>query len=700
MKTFGKWIAKNRILVLIVSLLLLIPSVLGILGTRINYDILTYLPEDMDTVKGQEILLDDFGKGAFSLVMVEGMPEKEVTRLKISLEQIEHVDSVIWYDSILDTAIPMEVLPEKYYDVFNDGDTTLMAVFFDTSTSADETIEAIAQIRETAGERCFVSGMSALVTDLKDMCEREEPVYVGLAVLLAVIVLALFMDSLVLPVLFLASIGIAIVYNLGTNYFFGEISYITKALASVLQLGVTMDYSIFLWNSYKEEKLKKGGCKEEAMADAIANTITSVVGSSVTTIAGFIALCFMTFTLGKDLGLVMAKGVLFGVIGCVTTLPAMILCFDRLIEKTTHRALMPNVHGLAVWLMKHFKIALAALLILVVPALYGYIKAPLYYDFSGVMPEDMKCVIANTKLKEEFHVSSTHMALVSADLSDKDAVSLIDEMEDVDGIKMVLGLNSLIGSDIPEEMLPDSIRSILKTERYQLLLISSEYTVSTDEVNRQIDELNQIIKAYDADGMLIGEAPCTKDLIEVTSHDFKVVDAISILSIFVIIALVLKSFSLPFILVAVIEFAVFLNLGLPYYTGTELPFIAPICLSTIQLGATVDYAILMTTRYKQERYQGKEKQEAIEIALETSIPSIIVSALGFFAATFGVAVYSNVDIIKSLCSLMARGAIVSMVSVICIMPGMYRVFDGLICRTSRGFRKKDEKKEEKNYVAV
>lgn len=699
MKSFGKWIVKHRVFVLIVSLLLLIPSVMGALGTRINYDILTYLPKDMDTVKGQDILLEDFGKGAFSLVMVEGLPEKEVTRLKEELEAVEHVDSIVWYDTLFDGSVPMEMLPEKYYDIFNQGDTTLMAVFFDTSTSADETIEAIQEVRRVAGEQCFVSGMSALVTDLKDLCEREEPVYVGLAVLLAVIVLAVFMDSLLLPVLFLVSIGMAILYNLGTNIFFGEISYITKALASVLQLGVTMDYSIFLWNSYKEEKQRNGGDKEDAMAGAIAGTITSVVGSSVTTIAGFIALCFMTFTLGRDLGLVMAKGVLFGVLGCVTTLPALILLFDRLIAKTSHKVLMPNIHGLASGLMKHFQWGLAIFLVLLIPALYGYVKAPLYYDFTGVMPKDMECIIANTKLKDEFDVSSTHMALADAELSGKEATAMLEELEKVDGVKMVLGLNSLIGSEIPEEILPDSLREILKTERYQLLLISSEYTVSTDEVNEQIEELNRILKAYDPEGMLIGEAPCTKDLIGVTDRDFKVVDAVSIASIFVIIALVLKSFSLPVILVAVIEFAVFVNLGLPYYTNTELPFIAPICLSTIQLGATVDYAILMTTRYKKERYEGKAKKEAIEIALETSIPSIVVSALSFFAATFGVAVYSNIDIIKSLCSLMARGALVSMVSVIVIMPGMYRVFDGLICRTSKGFKKK-EKKEEDHYVAI
>lgn len=689
MKSFGKWIVKHRVFVLIVSFLLLIPSVMGALGTRINYDILTYLPKSMDTVKGQDILLEDFGKGAFSLVMVEGMPEKDVIRLKKELETVEHVDSIVWYDTLFDGSVPMEMLPEAYYDRFNQGDITLMAVFFDTSTSADETIEAVSELRRVAGENCFVSGMSALVTDLKDLCEREEPVYVGLAVLLAVIVLAVFMDSLLLPILFLTSIGIAILYNLGTNYFFGEISYITKALASVLQLGVTMDYSIFLWNSYKEERQRNGGDREDAMAEAIAGTITSVVGSSITTIAGFIALCFMTFTLGKDLGLVMAKGVLFGVLGCVTTLPALILWFDRAITKTSHKVLMPNIHGLASGLMKHFKWGLAIFLALLIPALYGYVKAPLYYDFTGVMPKDMECIIANTKLKDTFDVSSTHMALVDAGLSGKEASAMLDEMEEVDGVRMALGLNSLIGSEIPEEMLPDSLREILKTDRYQLILISSEYTVSTDEVNEQIDELNAILKAYDSEGMLIGEAPCTKDLIGVTDRDFKVVDAISIVSIFVIIALVLKSFSLPVILVAVIEFAVFVNLGLPYYTNTELPFIAPICLSTIQLGATVDYAILMTTRYKHERYQGQEKREAIRIALESSIPSIVVSALSFFAATFGVAVYSNIDIIKSLCSLMARGALVSMVSVIVIMPGMYQLFDGLICRTSKGFVKKE-----------
>ena len=538
---FGKAVVKSRWVILIVSLALLVPSVLGMIGTRINYDILNYLPEDMDTVKGQNILLDDFGKGAFSMVMVKGMEEKDVSALKEKFESIDHVSSVIWYDSILDLSVPMELLPQKYYDMFNNGDTTMMAVFFDSATSADATIEAMQEMRKVAGEQAFISGMSAMVTDMKELCEKEEPIYVGIAVLLSCVVLAIFMDSILLPVLFMASIGMAILLNMGTNFFFGEISYITKALSAVLQLGVTMDYSIFLWHSYKEAKeTMVGASREEAMAKAVANTITSVVGSSITTVAGFIALCFMTFTLGLDLGLVMAKGVVLGVLGCVTTLPSLILIFDKAITKTLHKPLIPNVSKLSRFIVGHGWIFLLIFALIIGPAFYGYQRTPVYYDFSVALPEDMPCVVANKMLSDEFDMGNMHMALIDANLDKKQVKEMSKEMENVDGVRFVLGLESELGSAMPDEMVQGKLTDELKGDNYQLMLISSEYGTATDEVNAQIDDLNAILKKYDSTGMLIGEAPCTKDLIEVTSHDFDVVNAISILSIFVIILLVTR----------------------------------------------------------------------------------------------------------------------------------------------------------------
>lgn len=686
---FGKAVVKLRIPILILAVILLIPSVLGILGTRINYDMLDYLPEDMDTVKGQNILLEDFGKGAFSLVMVEGMPTKDVSALKAQMEQVPHVETVLWYDSLADISIPMEVLPQKVYDAFNQGDTTLMAVFFDTSTSADETMQAIADIRSLAGKQCFVSGMSAMVTDLKDLCEREEPIYVGLAVLLACAAMMLFMDNYLVPFLFLGSIGMAILLNLGTNYFMGEISYITKALSAVLQLAVTMDYSIFLWHSYGEQLTRFQGDKKRAMAHAISATITSVVGSSITTVAGFIALCFMSFTLGFDLGIVMAKGVILGVIGCVTTLPAMILLFDKALQKAQHRPLLPKMDKAARLVTRRSWVFLIVFVVLLVPAFYGYMNTATYYDLGEALPKDMEYVIANTKLQEEFDMASTHMILADANLPAKQAREMLDEIGQVEGVKFALGFDSVLGSAVPEEIVPDTLKEVLKGDRYQLMLVSSQYKVASDAVNNQIDQINAVLKKYDPSGMLIGEAPCTKDMIDVTDHDFKVVNAISIIAIFVIIALVLKSITLPVILVAVIELAIFINLGIPYYTGVSLPFVAPICISTIQLGATVDYAILMTTRYKRERRLGKSGHEAVDVALSASIPSILVSALGFFAATFGVALYSNVDIISSMCNLMARGAIVSMLCVLFILPAMLILFDKVIVHTSLGFKNKN-----------
>lgn len=689
MLKFGKGVVKLRVPILILALLLLIPSVIGMANTRINYDMLSYLPEDMDTVTGQDILMEDFGKGAFSIVVIDGMTPGELERASDALKEVEHVDSVISWASLGDVTVPVELLPEKYYDVFNKGDETLMAIFFDTATSADETMDAISEVRSVLGERCFVTGMSALVTDLRDLCEREEPIYVGIAVLLALAAMMIFMDSWLVPVVFLISIGIAIMWNMGTNVLLGEISYITKALSAVLQLAVTMDYSIFLWHSYSEEK-RSFSDKGEAMAHAISDTITSVVGSSVTTIAGFIALCFMSFTLGKDLGLVMAKGVVFGVIGCVTTLPSLLLTFDKVIEKTRHKSLIPNMSKLSGFIVRRSWIFLVIFAVLLFPAFYGYTHTESYYDLGESLPEDMDYVISNTLLHEDFDMASTHMILVRSDLTQKEVKSMMNEMEDVSGVKAVLGLRSVVGSLVPEEFLPDSITGILKSDNYELLLVSSEYKVASDEVNSQITELNDILKRYDSGGMLIGEAPCTKDLIEVTDHDFDVVNALSIAAIFIIIALVLRSISLPVILVAVIEFAIFINLGIPYCTGTKLAFIAPICISTIQLGATVDYAILMTTRYKRERASGLCRNEAITTALTSSIPSVIVSAMGFFAATFGVAVYSDVDIIGSMCSLMARGAIVSMLSVIFILPSLLKLLDGIIVKTSMGFKNKKE----------
>ena len=684
---FSKAVVRGRVAILILTVILMIPAVFGMLETRINYDMLNYLPDDMDTVIGQNALLEDFGKGAFSFIVVENMPEKDVAALQEKLESVEHVETVLWYNSLMDTSIPMQLLPDKLYDAFNTGDATMMAVFFDTATSADETMDAIREIRSIAGKQCFVSGMSALVTDLKDLCEQEEPIYVAIAVVLACVAMMVFLDSWLIPFVFLASIGAAILLNLGSNWFMGEISYITKALSAVLQLAVTIDYSIFLWHSYNEQRaIYPDKC--EAMAHAISATLTSVVGSSITTIAGFLALCFMSFTLGRDLGIVMAKGVLLGVLSCVTVLPSLILLLDKPLQKTRHRSILPKMDGLAKGVTKVFPVFLALFVVLAPVFYFAYDKTndEVYYDMGQCLPEDMEYVIANSKLSEEFDIASTHMLLVDASLPSKQVRSMISDMEQVDGVKYVLGLESVVGAGVPEEILPDSVRSILKSDKWELLLINSEYKVASDDVNAQIDSLNAILKRYDPTGMLIGEAPCMKDMIETTDHDFKVVNAVSILAIFLIILLVERSISLPFLLIAVIELAIFINLGLPHFLGQSLPFIAPICISTIQLGATVDYAILMTTRYKAERLAGKEKRPAVITALSTSIPSIIVSGMGLFAATFGVAIYSDIDIISSMCMLMARGAIVSMLCVILILPALLLLCDRLVCATTLGMR--------------
>ena len=655
------------------------------MATRINYDVLSYLPDDIETIKGQDILLDEFGKGGFSMVMVDGMDKKDVAELKSKIEKVDHVDSVIWYDTLVDSSVPYEMIPENIYDEFNSGDTTLMAVFFDESTSSDESMDAVSEIRKIGGKQCFVSGMTAFVEDLKELAEKEEPVYVAIAVVLCCIVLAIFMDSWIIPLVFIAGIGMSILYNLGSNVFMGQISYITKALSAVLQLGVTMDYSIFLWHSYEEQRRELGREKEEAMSHAVANTFVSITGSSLTTVAGFLALCFMTFTLGKDLGIVMAKGVVFGVLGCITILPSLILTFEPLIEKTRHKGIIPKFDKLSGLVTKKPGIFAVIFIVLMIPAYFGYTHTSVYYNLDKSVPETLPFHIANDKLGEEFDMNTTHMLLVDADMDKKDVDSMMQDIDKIDGVKYTLGLESAVGPAVPDEIIPGNLENIVKSENYQLLIINSKYKVASDKVNDQIDSINKVVKKYDNNGMLIGEAPCTKDLISITDKDFKVVSAISIAVIFIIIAIVLKSISLPIILVAVIELAIFINMGIPYYTGTELPFIASICISTIQLGATVDYAILMTTRYKRERCEGKSKHEAVKIAHSTSMPSIMVSALGFFAATFGVGMYSDIDIISSLCDLMARGAIVSMLVVMFILPSMFMLFDKIICKTSKGF---------------
>ena len=684
---FAKSVVKYRIPILLTAALLMLPSFYCMTHTRINYDMLDYLPADMDTVKGQDELMEDFGKGAFSFIVVEGMPVSEVSALKSRIEQVDHVETVLWYDSISDVSVPMELLPDKLYNAFNSGDATMMAVFFDSATSADVTMDAIREIRAAADSRCFVSGMSALVTDLKDLCEAEEPTYVGLAVIFACAAMVLLLDSWLVPFVFLLSIGVAIMFNLGSNLSFGEISYITKALSAVLQLAVTMDYSIFLWHCYNE-KLRTIPDSKEAMAAAISDTLLSVVGSSTTTVAGFAALCFMTFTLGRDLGLVMAKGVLLGVICCVTVLPALILLLNKPLQSTRHRPLIPDMTAFSKKMCGIFPVFLLIFLLLIPPSYYGYKKTnkEVYYDMGQCLPRDIQYVVANEKLSKTFNVASTHMLLVDPSLPPSEVRQMAKDMEKVPGVKYVLGLESVLGAEVPEELLPEELVSTLKSGRSELLLVNSEYKVASDEVDGQIDSLNAILKRYDPSGMLIGEAPCMKDMIETTDHDFKVVNAVSIAAIFIIIAIVEKSISLPFILIAVIELAIFINLGLPHYLGQSLPFIAPICISTIQLGATVDYAILMTTRYKAER-RTKSSKESAAAALAVSLPSIIVSGCGLFAATFGVAVYSDMDIISSMCMLMARGAIISVLMVAFILPAMLILCDKAIIATTLDMRK-------------
>ena len=686
MKGFTRWLVKHRALVIIVCLLLLIPSWLGMTATRTKYDLLYYLPQDLETVKGQNILLEDFGKGAFSLLVTEGMTVREQENLEAAVREIPHVDAVIGYASATKGLIPVEIIPENIRQMFSRGDCMLSAVFFDEGSSSEETMEAIQQVRKVAGEKCFVSGLSAVVTDTKLLVEDQEAIYVGIAVALCAVVLMITMDSFLLPLIFLACIGVSVLWNMGTNYFMGEISYITKAVAAVLQLGVTLDYSIFLWHSYKEQKALTED-KDEAMVAAIHQTFTSILGSSLTTIAGFVSICFMSFTLGKDLGIVMSKGVVLGLLNTVVLLPCVIRVLDTAIEKTSHKPILPNVGGIGRFVVKHYKALCVILALMIFPAFYGYGNVKVYYDMSKVMPQDLQSVIANKKLEETFDMSTTHLLLVDSDVSQKDVRKMTDEMKQVDGVTDVFGLDSFLGADIPESILPPETLSLVRSDRYQLMLINSSYVISSDEVNRQIDTLNGILKKYDAGGMLIGEAPCTKDLIACTDRDFTVVSLISIIAIFVIILLVQKSLSLPVLLVAVIELAIAANLCIPYFTGTELPFVGPILISTIQLGATVDYAILMTTRYKQNRLSGMGKKEAVEKAVSSAAQSILVSGLGFFAATYGVGLYSNVDIISSMCRLIARGALLSVAVVLLLLPAVLLLLDKLIVHTTLDLRK-------------
>ncbi len=691
MQKFGRGVVKLRVPILIVSVLLLIPSIFGFLSTRINYDILSYLPSDIETMKGQDIMLDEFGKGGFSLVMLDGMDDKDVEKVKEKIEKVDHVCDVLWYDTLADVSLPKEVLPDDIYDFFNTDNSTMMAVFFDEATSADGSLEAVKEIRSIAGEQCFVSGMSSVVEDIKDLTMQEAPMYVVIAVILTSIILALTMDSFLIPLFFMLSVGMAIVYNMGTNFIQGEISFITEALAAVLQLAVTIDYSIFLWHSYKEEKEKHPGDNKEAMAVAIGKTITSVVSSSITTVAGFLALCFMSYELGMDMGIVMAKGVVIGVICCITVLPSMILVFDKALEKTMHKDLVPSLEKPSKFIIKHHAAFIVLFIVVLIPAVYGQINTNVYYNLTDTLPKDLNSVIANTKLDEEYNMATTHMLLVDADMQPKEVNSMLDEMGKVDGVSFSMSLDTLIGPSIPREIVPESVTKILKSDKWQLMLIGSEYKVASDEENAQIDELSKILKSYDKDGMLIGEAAATKDLIDITDHDFKVVNIVSIAAIFIIILIALRSVSLPIILVAVIEFAITVNMGVPCFTNTTIPFIASVVIGTIQLGATVDYAILMTTRYKTERNAGKDKHEAVTIALTTSMKSIMVSALGFFASTFGVGIYSSVDMISQLCTLMSRGAIISMITVICILPSMLMLFDKVIINTTMGMKKKENK---------
>lgn len=686
----GKWIAKHKKLILFIGLLLIIPSCMGMAATRINYDILSYLPDNLETVKGQDILVDEFGMGAFSMVVVEDMELKDAAALKDEIEAVDHVKDVLWYDDIMDLSVPVEMLPKDLREAFFKGDATMMIALFDNTTSSDESMEALTELRKITANRCFLSGMTGIITDIKSLAIKEMPAYVVIAAGLSLVVLILAMDSLMVPVLFLLSIGMAVLYNLGSNVFLGEISYITKALTAVLQLGVTMDYSIFLVNCYEENKGRFPGEKERAMAHAISNTFKSVVGSSVTTVAGFIALCFMSFTLGKDMGIVMAKGVVIGVLCCVTLLPSMILIFDKAIEKTKHKALLPDFSKASAFITKHYKVWLVLFLVLLYPAIYGNNHTEVYYNIDKSLPADLDSNVANAKLKDTFDMSNIHMVLLENGLEAKEKSEMLEELKKVDGVRWALGMDSFVGPALPDSMIPKDVKKMLRSNKYELQFICSKYETATDEVNDQISEIQKIVKKYSPDSMVIGEAPLTKDLADVTDVDFRNVNIISVAAIFIIIMIVFKSISLPIILVAVIEFAICVNMAIPYYQGTTLVFVAGVVIGTIQLGATVDYAILMTSRYQKERGLGKSKKEAISIAHRTSMKSIIISGCSFFAATFGVGLYSKVDMISGITNLLSRGAVISTLVVLLVLPAMFMIFDPIICRTSCGFRKKNK----------
>lgn len=686
----GKWIAKHRVLMLLIGFLLVIPSVIGIANTRVNYDLLSYLPEHLETVKGQDIMVDEYGMGAFSMVVVENMNMKDIQALEDKFSEVPHVKDVLWYDDVADISLPVEMIPKDLREAFFKGNATMMLVLFDDTTSSDNSMEAVEEMRKIADEQCFISGMTGVVADIKNLALKELPIYVVIAALLSFLVLELTSGSFVVPVLFLISIGLAILYNLGSNIFLGETSYITKALTAVLQLGVTMDYSIFLLNSYEENKRRFPGEKERAMGHAIANTFKSVAGSSVTTIAGFIALCVMTFALGRDLGIVMAKGVLIGVICCVTILPSLVLVFDKAIEKTQHRHLLNNMDRPSTFITKHYKAWILIFLVLLFPAIYGNNHTEIYYNIAESLPDTLDSNVANATLKEDFDMSNIHMVLMDKNMDSLDKQKMFDQIDQVEGVKWTISKNSLIGPSVPDSMIPSDIKSMLQSDDYEIAFICSEYESATDQVNEQIAQIDQIVKLYDTTGMVIGEAPLMKDLQDVTDTDLIRVNALSIIAIFIIIMIVFKSISLPIILVAVIEFAIMVNMAIPYYQGTSLPFVASIVIGAIQLGATVDYAILMTTRYQKERQRGKDKMEAISIAHKISMPSIISSGLSFFAATFGVACYSQVEMIGSICTLLARGAIISMIVVILVLPAMFMIFDKVICKTSIGFLGKNK----------
>ena len=694
----GQWIAKHRVLILVIAVLLLIPSVIGMNSTKINYDLLTYLPDDLDTVKGQDILVDDFDMGAFSMVVIENMDMKDVQKLEEKFEDIDHVKEVLWYDDIMDINVPVEMLPEEIRDSFFKDDATMMLVLLDDTSSSDNATQAIQEMRIAADQQCFISGMTAMIQDTQDLSEKEANIYIAIAVLLSFIILLLTTESFLVPVFFLLSIGMAILYNLGTNVFLGEISYLTKALAAVLQLGVTMDYSIFLFHSYEEERQNYPDDRVKAMGYAIVNTFQSVTGSSVTTVAGFIALCFMSFTLGLDLGIVMAKGVILGVISCITILPSMVLVFDKPIQKTKHKKILGDMKKPSAFIIRHYKVWLILFFALAVPAIYGNNNTEIYYDVNKGLPDDLPNNVASEELEDKFGVSTIHMVMTDKDMNSKDRQEMLDELEQADGVEWVINMNSLIGPAVPDSAIPEDIKEMLESDRYSLTFICSKYKAATPEVNAQIDELNGIIKSYSSDAMLIGEAPLTYDLQEVTDTDIRNVNSASVLIIFVIIMLVFKSVSIPVILVAVIEFAIMVNMGIPFYQGVSLPFVASIVVGTIQLGSTVDYAILMTSRYQKERQNGHKKREAVSIAHRSSMPSILTSGLAFFAATYGVALYSDIDMISSICTLLARGAVISMVTVILVLPSMFMLFDKIICKTSIHFLGKKSKAVKKGVL--